>query len=126
MDTVNFKKLYNFNTFMFETNQDLEFNNGYLFYCASDFALPNSYQVYSFYSEYQFIHVYNVKFDKDKKPNKNFGRLVARFMIKGLGEIESISFRNGFIYFAFNYRQYRFYKLEYSKFAKETKKDLDK
>ena len=123
MDTVTMKKYYNFDSFMFEACQDLEYYNGYLFDCSSDFGAPNNYQVYSFYKDYQLIHVYDINFDKNKKPTKNFGRLVARFVIYGLGELESLSFRNNYVYVGFNNRGYHFYKFNYNKFDKEIKKN---
>ena len=118
-DTVNMKKLYEFGVFMFEAGQDLEYYNGYIYDCATDFGLPNPYQKYSFYPGYEVIYVYNAKFDENKKPTKNFGRLVARFILKGFGELESISFRNGNIYFGFGKNGYNFYYIDYNKFIED-------
>ena len=122
MDTVTMKKYYNFDSFMFESCQDLEYNKGYLFDCSSDFGAPNDYQSYSFYKDYQLIYVYDVNFDKNKKPTKNFGRLVARFVIYGLGELESLSFRDDYAYIGFNRGGYHFYKFKYNKFEEVIKK----
>ena len=118
-DTINMKKLYEFGVFMFEAGQDLEYYNGYIYDCATDFGLPNPYQKYSFYPGYELIYVYNAKFDENKKPTKNFGRLVARFILKGFGELESISFRNGNIYFGFGKNGYNFYYIDYNKFIED-------
>ena len=126
MDTVNMKKNYSFDSFMFEGCQDLEYYNGYLFDCSSDFGAPNNYQSYSFHKDYQLIHVYDVNFDKNIKPTKNFGRLVARFIIYGLGELESISFRKDYVYIGFNSNGYHFFKFNYNKFDKEIQKKLNK
>ena len=49
------RKLYEYGISMFEASQDLEYYNGYIFDCASDFGLLNPYQVYSFYSGYEYI-----------------------------------------------------------------------
>ena len=119
-NSTTMKKLYEYGTFTFETTQDLEYYNGYIFDCASDFGLPHPYQVYSFYPGYELIYVYDAKFDKDHKPTKNFGRLISRFIIKGLGELESISFRDGKIYFGFGKKGYNFYYLEFEEFIKKT------
>ena len=118
-DTTNMKKVYEFGVFMFEAGQDLEYYNGYIFDCATDFGLPNPYQKYSFFPGYELIYVYDAKFDENKKPNKNFGRLIARFILKGFGELESISIRNGNIYFGFGKNGYNFYYMEYKKFSEK-------
>ena len=96
------KKLYEFGISMFEAVQDLEYYNGYIFDCASDFGVPNPYQVYSFYSGYEFIYVYEAKFNENNNPTKNFGRLIARFIVKSLGELESLTFSNGYVYLGFD------------------------
>ena len=118
-DNINMKKLYEFGVFMFEAGQDLEYYNGYIFDCATDFGLPNPYQKYSFYPGNELIYVYNAKFDENKKPTKNFGRLVARLIMKGFGELESISFRNGKVYFGFGKNGYNFYYIDYNKFIED-------
>ena len=120
-ETQNMKILYEFGIYMFEAAQDLEYYNGYIFDCASDFGLPNPYQVYSFYSGYELIYVYDAKFDQNKNPTKNFGRIIAKFIVKGLGELESLSFRNGYVYFGFGKNGYNFYVVEYQKLVQETK-----
>ena len=118
-DTINMKKKYEFGVFMFEAGQDLEYYNGYIFDCATDFGLPNPYQKYSFYPGYELIYIYEAKFDEKGKPNKNFGRLIKRLIIKGFGELESISFRNGNVYFGFGKKGYNFYYLNSEHFIKE-------
>ena len=119
-DTINMKKLYEYGVSMFEAGQDLEYYNGYIFDCSTDFGLPNPYQKYSFFPGYEIIYIYDAKFDQNKKPTKNFGRLIARLILKGFGELESISFRNGNVYFGFGKNGYNFYYMNYNKFIEET------
>ncbi len=129
-DTTNMGKLNEFIISIFETSQDLEYHDGYVFFVTSDLGAPNQYQTYSFYKKSDnIIYVYNMKLDKDKKPTKNFGRLVARLHTTGIGamEMESVSFRDGYIYFGFASHEnseysYVFYKQEYKLFKKEVKK----
>jgi hypothetical protein len=68
-----------------------------------------------------------MKLDNNKKTTKNFGRLVAWFHTRDIGELESVSFRDGYIYFGIAPHKllsssYVFYKIEYKKFLKEVKK----
>ena len=119
-DTTNMKKIYEYGISMFEAEQDLEYYNGYIFDCASDFGLPNPHHKYSFYPGYELIYVYDAKFDENKKPTKNFGRLIARFIMQGFGELESISFRNGNVYFGLGKKGYNFYYMNYNKFIELT------
>ena len=77
-------KLFQFSAFMFETPQDLEYYNGYIFDCSSDFGVDNIYQSYSFYTGYEIIYVYDTKLDKNKNPTNNFGRLIARLSMNKL------------------------------------------
>ena len=118
-DTINMKKKYEFPVFMFEAGQDLEYYKGYIFDCATDFGLPNPYQKYSFYPGYELIYIYDAKFDENNKPTKNFGRLIKRFIMKGFGELESISFRKGNVYLGFGKNGYNFYYKNYDKFMEE-------
>ena len=118
-DSINMKKKYEFGVFMFEAGQDLEYNDGYIFDCATDFGLPHPYQKYSFYPRYELIYIYDAKFDENGKPTKNFGRLIKRLKMKGFGELESISFRNGYVYFAFGKKGYNFYYMNYERFINE-------
>lgn len=129
-DTTKMSKLYEFGLAMYEAGQDLEYHNGYVFYCTSDLGAPSKYQTYSFYKKGDnIIYVYDMKLDSNKNPTKNFGRLVARLYTTGIGELESISFRDGFIYFGFAPHSifkysYEFYKMEYKAFQKLVKKLL--
>ena len=118
-DTINMKKKYEYGVFTFEATQDLEYYNGYIFDCATDFGLPHPYQKYSFYPGYELLYIYDAKFDENGKPTKNFGRLIKRFILKGFGELESISFRNGNVYFGFGKKGYNFYYMNAEKFIKE-------
>ena len=54
-DRIKMVKLFQFIVFMFESSQDIEYYNGFIFDCNSDFK--NS-QSYSFYEEYHIIYVY--------------------------------------------------------------------
>ena len=53
---------------------------------------------------------------------EDFGRLIARLCIINLGELESLSFKDGYLCVGFSNNGYVFYKIEYNKFAKEVKK----
>ena len=129
-DTTKMSKLYEFGLAMYEAGQDLEYHNGYVFYCTSDLGAPSKYQTYSFYKKGDnIIYVYDMKLDENKNPTKNFGRLVARLYTTGIGELESVSFRDGYIYFGIAPhsllglgKSYVFYKTEYKVFEKEVKK----
>ena len=81
------------------------------------------YQSYSFYHYLDnIIYVYDAKLDKNNNPTKNFGRLIARLFMSGLGELESISFRDGYVYMGFNVNgSQTFYKFKYKNLAKEVK-----
>ena len=48
-DTNQMKKLYEFDISIFEAGQDLEYYNGYTFFCTTDLSAPSKYQSYSFY-----------------------------------------------------------------------------
>ena len=116
---------------MFEAGQDLEYYNGYTYFCTTDLSAPSKYQTYSFYKKLDnIIYVYDMNLDKNKNPTKNFGRLVHRLFVRGLGELEGISFRGGYVYFGFAHSplkySYVFYKVEYKQFEKEIKKLLSK
>ena len=64
---------------IFETSQDLEYYNGYAFFCTSDWGSKSDYQNYSFFKVgVNIINVYDVRLDQDKNPIKNFGRLICR------------------------------------------------
>ena len=69
------------------------------------------------------INIYDMKLDKNKKPTKNFGRLIARLYLQGFGEFEDISFRDGYAYFGFApSHKYAFYKVDYKKLVDMIKK----
>ena len=124
-DINNNERVFQFSSFMFEASQDLEYFNGYIFDCSSDFGENSKYQNYSFYPGNEIIYIYDAKLDQSKKPTKNFGRLIARLSMTNLGELESISFRDGYLYIGFEYDGYTFYKIEYQKFISEIKKLSD-
>ena len=117
-------KLYQIDVPVFETCQDIEFHNGYAFLCSCDFGANNQYQSYSFFNAWGgMINIYDMNLDKNKKPTKNFGRLVARLYISGFGELEDVSFRDGYIYFGFAPTgRYAFYKVDYKKLVEKVKK----
>ena len=126
LNSTDFKKLYEFSYFTFETGQDLEYYNGYIFDCLTNVGVVVNYQSYSFYNYLDnIIYVYNVKLDKNNNPTKNFGRLTARLIMSGLGELESISFRDGYVYLGFNINgAYTFYKFKYKKLTEKIKIQL--
>ena len=127
-DTTKMEKLNEFGIAIFEAGQDLEYHNGYVYYVTTDLSAPSKYQTYSFYKKYDnIIYIYDMKLDANKKPTKNFGRLVARLHTTGLGEMESLSFRDGYVYFGFAPHSlldssYVFYKLDFKSFQKGVKK----
>jgi hypothetical protein len=88
---------------MDQTTQDVEFYNGFVYVTCYDFC-PNKYQLYCFNENYvAMIYVYYADFDVDGKPSKNFGRLKEILIVdKGIGEIESISFRNESVVIGFD------------------------
>ena len=81
------------------------------------------FQSYSFYNYLDnIIYIYDVKLDKNNNPTKNFGRLIARLFMSGLGELESISFRDGYVYLGFNTNgSNTFYKFKYKKLTEKVK-----
>ena len=82
------------------------------------FGVDYVYQSYSFNKGYQIIYVYDAKLDNNKNPTKNFGRLIARLSMIWLGELESLSFRGGYVYIGFGNYGYDFYKIDINKFFK--------
>ena len=76
-DIIKNERVFQFSSFMFEASQDLEYYNGYIFDCSSDFGKDSIYQNYSFYPGYEIIYAYDTKMDQNKNPTKNFGRLIA-------------------------------------------------
>ena len=106
----NFSVFYSFDSPMDQTTQDVEYYNGFVYVTCFDFC-PNRYQLYCFNENYvATIYVYYAGFDVvdgELKPNKNFGRLNKILVVdKGIGEIESISFRDNFVYFGFDAVEY--------------------
>ena len=106
----NFSIFYSFDSPMDQTTQDIEYHNGFVYVTCFDYC-PNRYQLYCLNENYvATIYVYYAGFDvvgDEIKPNKNFGRLNKIFIIdKGIGEIESISFRDDFVYVGFDAVEY--------------------
>ena len=125
-DTEKFEKLYQFRFSVYEVAQDIEFYNGYLFDCLSDPGVREGGPPYSFYGLWHgIIYVYNMKLDKNKKHTKDFGRLTARLHLRGFWELESISFRDNYVYFGFadhSKHSYVFYKVDYLLLEQRVKK----
>lgn len=94
----NFYPLYSFDTPSSDVNQDLEYNNGYIYLAKAKTSgsCPSEYQLYceTTAGPTSTIYVYNAKFNADGTPSKDFGKLVERIYIPdNLGEIESVSFK---------------------------------
>ena len=115
--------LYQIDIPVFETCQDLEFHNGYAFLCSCDFGI-GVYQSYSFFNAWGgIINIYDMKLDKNKKPTKNFDRLIGRLYVSSFGELEDVSFRDGYVYFGFAPTgRYAFYKIDYQKLVEAVQK----
>ena len=127
-DTTKMTKKFEWDMAFFETAQDLEYNNGYIFYVTSELGAPNKYQQYSFYTKgNNFVSVYNAKLSASGKPTKNFGKLVCRLYMTGKGELEDVSFRNGNVYLGFATQKidatysYTFYTMSYQSFVNKIK-----
>ena len=99
----NFSVFYSFDSPMDQTTQDIEYYNGFVYVTCFDYC-PNKYQLYCFNENYvATIYVYYADFDAEGKPSKNFGRLKEILIVdKGIGEIESISFRNESVVIGFD------------------------
>ena len=54
-DAINLRRLTDFCYLMFETEQDLEYYNGYIFTCNIDFGVDVKHQSYSFFTGYEII-----------------------------------------------------------------------
>lgn len=90
----NFEKVNSFTLIASETNQGIEYHDGYLFLTTS-YTHDDDY-----YSS--IIYVYNVKYNNGT-PSKDFGKFVKKLYIpKNYGEIESISFNNNKVFFGFS------------------------
>ena len=131
LDTKKLEEKYSFDLTNFETTQDLEYYNGYVFFSTSNFFAGDLFQEYSFYKENSsIIYVYNAKIENGK-PSKNFGMIADILYIEPMGEIEAIEFLNGFIYYGFGkrkedwYNPYYFYKVNYQLFLNYTKLKLN-
>ena len=126
-----FNQLYSFDAPRNKIAQGLEYHNGYIYYTTfTDSAsniCPSSYQIYCFDADKSSTtFVFNAKLTSDKKPDKNFGRLVNRYYINGkfngdYMELESISFQNNKAFFGFNDKNqshadypFKFYAIDYS------------
>jgi len=127
LDINSLNEIYTFDLTNFETTQDLEYYNGYVFFATSNFFAGDFFQKYSFYKENSsIIYVYNAKIENGK-PSKNFGMIEDILYIEPFGEIEAIEFLNGFMYYGFGRRKedkffpYNFYKVNYEKFINYTK-----
>lgn len=137
---ANCNDLYSFDIPQDEAVQGIEYHNGYLYQAASAFEeCPNSWQKYcnrfnseneevgyDGYYETSIINVYNMMFNTDGTPSKNFGRRVERFVINGtanLAELETISFHDDEMYLAFAAKNvdstytYKFYHFDYDEVA---------
>ena len=89
-DTKTFKKKYQFDIGFFETAQDLEYYNGFVFMTTSELGSPNKYQSYSFYEKgTNLIYLFNTQIINGK-PRQDFGRMVGRLFIGKKGELEGI------------------------------------
>jgi len=131
LDTKKLEEIYSFDLTNFETTQDLEYYNGYIFFSTSNFFAGDLFQEYSFYKENSsIIYVYNAKIENGK-PSKNFGMIADILYIEPMGEIEAIEFSNGFMYYGFGkrkedwYNPYYFYKVNYKIFLNYTKLKLN-
>ncbi|MCQ2820000.1 MAG: hypothetical protein MJ252_22260 [archaeon] len=117
---------YSFGMTIYETTQDIEYNDGYIFQPVADLGAPNTHQQYSLWGEGKnLVYVYNAKFDSAGKPTTDYGRLVARLLIGKKGELESVSFRNGKAYFGFATQKldstyaFKFYETSYADLKKK-------
>ncbi len=129
--TKNFKTIYQFDIGFFETAQDLEYREGFIFMTTSELGAPNKYQSYSFYPRgTNLIYIYNAQIINGK-PSKDFGRAVGRLFIGKKGELEGISFFKNHMFLGFATRKvdevnaYTFYGINY-KFFVDKARDIAK
>ena len=127
LETDNFEEVYSFDLTNFETTQDIEYFNGYVFFVTTNFFAGDDYQKYSFYKEdSNVIYVYNAKFENGK-PSKQFGMLEDIIYIQSLGELEAIEFLDDKVFFGFGKRSmdrdypYYFYNTSLIDLIKYTK-----
>ena len=135
MDT-NFNALYSIDAPFDEIGQGFEYHNGYLYQTTwAKNNCPNSYQLFcnDLDNNSSVINVYQLKFNKDGTPSKNFGRRVARLVVDGganLAELETISFHNDEAYLGFGAQSvdstytYKFYHFPYSRIATDLNIDI--
>ena len=104
LDTNTFEELYSFDLTNFETTQDIEYYNGYVYFVTTNFVAGDYFQKYSFYNEgSNIIYVFNAKFE-DGKPSKKFGMIEDILYLQSLGELEAIEFFDGKVFFGFGRR----------------------
>ena len=104
LDTNTFEELFSFDLTNFETTQDIEYYNGYVYFVTTNFFAGDYFQKYSFYNEgSNIIYVFNAKFE-DGKPSKNFGMIEDILYLQSLGELEAIEFFDGKVFFGFGRR----------------------
>ena len=85
-------KKYQFDIGFFETAQDSEHYNGFVFTTTSELCIPNKYQSYSFYEKgTNLIYIFNTQIINGK-PSQDFGRMVGRLFIGKKGKLEGIYF----------------------------------
>ncbi len=116
-----FEKLYSFDVPHYITGQDLEYQNGYVYYVATDDGPASSNQLYGFKANTARIYVYNAKFKKDGSPENDFGRLERIYYVDDLniGDLAGISFRNGLAWLGYyagdhdSTNNYKFYRFDY-------------
>jgi len=104
LETNTFEEIYSFDLTNFETTQDIEYYNGYVFFVTTNFFAGDFFQKYSFYKEgSNIIYVFNAKFENGK-PTKNFGMIEDILYLESLGELEAIEFHNNKVYYGFGRR----------------------
>ena len=104
INTDTFEEVYSFDLTSFETTQDIEYFNGYVFFVTTNFFAGDSYQKYSFYKTgSNIIYVYNAKFENGK-PSKKFGMLEDILYLQSLGELEAVEFLDDKVFFGFGQR----------------------
>ena len=121
-----FEILYTFDMPHDETAQGIEYHDGYLYQVSwMSWSCPSTYQVFCSDFEYgsTIVNVYNMKFNADGTPSKNFGRRVQRLWFNNgndYGEAESIAFQGGEVYLGYAAQHYdseyvyKFYHFPYS------------
>ena len=104
LDPNTFEEIHSFDLTNFETTQDIEYYNGYVYFVTTNFFEGDVYQKYSFYKDNSnIIYVYNAKFENGK-PSKNFGMIEDILYLESLGEMEAIEFIDEKVFFGFGRR----------------------